>query len=93
LEEKKFKKRLKYLKYYNLNDVKIIHSPINNLIKMLFIYGVYMLANFSFASLAQCIKYKLFHDDNCPTFPIKYTNIPIFPYRKNRLLNKKKKKN
>jgi hypothetical protein len=59
-----------------------MHSPINNLIKMFFQYGVDMLANLSLASLAQCIKYKLLYDDYRPIFPIKYSNIPIFPHRK-----------
>jgi hypothetical protein len=59
-----------------------MHSPINNLIKIFFQYGVDMFANLSLASLAQCIKYKVFYDDYRPTFPIKYSNIPIFPHRK-----------
>jgi hypothetical protein len=62
LEEKEFKIRWDYLKYYNINNVKIMNSPINNLIKMFFQYGVNMLANLSLASLAQCIKYKLLYD-------------------------------
>jgi hypothetical protein len=49
---------------------------------MFFQYGVDMLANLSLGSLAQCIKYKLLYDDYRPTFQIKYSNIPIFPYRK-----------
>jgi hypothetical protein len=55
-------------------------SPINNLIKMFFKYGVDMLANLSLASLARCIKYKLLYDDCTPAFPIKCNNIPIFLY-------------
>jgi hypothetical protein len=63
-----------------------MHSPINNLIKMFFQYGVDMLANLSLASLAQCIKYKLLYDD----FSIKYSNIPIFPHRKKTLEEEEK---
>jgi hypothetical protein len=58
---------------------------------MFYQYGVDMLANLSLASLAQCIKYKLLYDDYRPIFPIKYSNIPIFPHQK-ILLKKKKKK-
>jgi hypothetical protein len=67
-----------------------MHSPINNLIKMFFQYGVDMLANLSLASLAQCIKYKLLHDNYHPTFSIKCSNIPIFPHRKKTLEEEEK---
>jgi hypothetical protein len=89
-EEKECKTRWDCFKYYNINDVKIMHSPINNLIKMFFQYGVDMLVNLSLASLAQCIKYKLLYDDYHPTFPIKYSNIPF--HIEKLLLKKKKKK-
>jgi hypothetical protein len=59
-----------------------MNSPINNLIKIFFQYGVDMLANLSLASLAECIKYKLLYNDYRPSFPIKCNNIPIFPHRK-----------
>jgi hypothetical protein len=39
-KEKKFKTRWDYLKYYNENDVIIMHSPINNLIKMFLIIAL-----------------------------------------------------
>jgi hypothetical protein len=42
---KDFPNRWEYLKYYNINDVKIMISPINNLMKMFFQWKVDMLAN------------------------------------------------
>jgi hypothetical protein len=68
-----------------------MHSPINNLIKMFFQYGVYMLANLSLAILAQYIKHKLLYDDYRPTFPIKCSNIPIFPHPKKTLEEEEEK--
>jgi hypothetical protein len=51
-KEKMFANRLEYLKFYNINDVKIMISPIVNLIKMFFHWKVDMLANITLASIA-----------------------------------------
>jgi hypothetical protein len=51
------------LKNYNVNDVKIMISPIDNLIKMFFKWRVDMLANITLACIAQCMKLKLLYDD------------------------------
>jgi hypothetical protein len=60
---KDFLNRWKYLKYYNINDVEIMISPIDNLIKMFFQWIVVMLANITRASIAQNMKFKLHYDD------------------------------
>jgi hypothetical protein len=56
---KVFPNRWEYLKYCNINDFEIMISPIDNLIMMFFQWKVYMLANITLASIAQCIKFKL----------------------------------
>jgi hypothetical protein len=58
-----FSNRLEYLKYYNINDVEIMISPIDNLIKIFFQWKVDMFANITHASSAQCMKFKLLYDD------------------------------
>jgi hypothetical protein len=49
---KAFFNRWEYLKFYNINDVKIMISPIDNLMKMFFQQKVHMLANITLASIA-----------------------------------------
>jgi hypothetical protein len=63
LKTKGFQNRWEYLKFYNINDVKIMISPIYNLINMLFQWKVDMLTNITLASIAQCMKFKLLYDD------------------------------
>jgi hypothetical protein len=60
---KGFPNRWEYLKYYNINDVEIMISPIDNLIKMFFKWKVDMLGNITLASIAQCMNLKLLYDD------------------------------
>jgi ribosome-interacting GTPase 1 len=52
-------------------------SPIDNLIKMFFKWKVDMLANITLASIAQCMKFKLFYDDWVRTHPLKRSNQPV----------------
>jgi hypothetical protein len=49
---KDFPNRWEYLKLYNINDVEIMISPIDNLIKMFFKWKVDMLANITLAGIA-----------------------------------------
>jgi hypothetical protein len=48
-----FPNRWEYLKFYNINDVKIMISPIDNLMKMFFKWKVDILANITLASIVQ----------------------------------------
>jgi hypothetical protein len=72
-----FTNRWEYLKFYNINDVKIMISPIDNLMKMFFQWKVDMLANITLASIAQCMKFKLLYDDWSRTHPLKRSNQPV----------------
>jgi hypothetical protein len=72
-----FANRWEYLKFYNINYVKIMISPIDNLINMFFKWKVDMLANITLASIAQCMKFKLFYDDLVRTHPLKHSNQPV----------------
>jgi hypothetical protein len=76
-KEKMFPNRWEYLKFYNINDVKIMISPINNLMKMFFKWKVDMLANITLAGIAQCMKFKLLYDDWVRTHPLKRSIQPI----------------
>jgi hypothetical protein len=61
--------------YYYINDVKIMISPIDNLIKMFFQWKVDMLANIILASIAQSMKFKLLYDDWVRTHPLKRSKL------------------
>jgi hypothetical protein len=76
-KEKMFTNRWEYLKFYNINDVKIMISPIDNLMKMFFKWKVDMLANITLASIAQCMKFKLLYDDWVRIHPLKRSNQPV----------------
>jgi hypothetical protein len=52
LKTKGFPNRWEYLKFYNINDVEIIISPIYNLMKMFFQWKIDMLVNITLASIA-----------------------------------------
>jgi hypothetical protein len=52
-----FTNRWEYLKFYNINDVEIMISPIDNLIKMFFQWKEDMLVNITLTSIAQCMKW------------------------------------
>jgi hypothetical protein len=69
--------RWEYLKFYNVNDVEIMISPIDNLIKMFLKWKVDMLANITLAGIAQCMKFKLLYDDWVRTYPLKCSNQPV----------------
>jgi hypothetical protein len=66
-----FPNKWELLKFYNINDVKTMISPIDNLIKMFFQWKVDMLAGITLASIAQCMKFKLLYDDWVRTHPLK----------------------
>jgi hypothetical protein len=68
------------LKYYNINDVEIMISPIDNLIKMFFQWKVDRLDNIILASIAQNMKFKLLYDDLIRTHPPKHSNQPIITF-------------
>jgi hypothetical protein len=74
---KGFPNRWEYLKYYNINDVEIMISPIDKLINMFFKWKVDMLANITLAGIAQCMKFKLLYDDWVRTHPLKRSNQPV----------------
>jgi hypothetical protein len=92
---KGFSNRWEYLKYYNINDVKIMISPIDNLITMFFKWKVDMLANITLACIGQCMKFKLLYDDWVRIYPFKRSNQPVITsfhvYESNN--NYKKKRN
>jgi hypothetical protein len=95
LKIKGFPNRWEYLKYYNINDVEIMISPIDNLIKMFFQWKVDMLANITLAGIVQCMKFKLLYDDWIRTHPFKRSNQPVitsFLVYNNNNYNKKKNK-
>jgi hypothetical protein len=69
-KEKEFQTRWNYLKYYNINDVMIMISPIDNLIGMFFKWGMDMLSNIMLASKVQCMKYKMLYDNYERTKPL-----------------------
>jgi hypothetical protein len=75
---KGFQSRWDYLRYYNINDVKIMLPAIDNLIKMMFEDKVDMLANCTLASCAQCLKYQ-FCFKNFKLNTIKYITSHLIP--------------
>jgi hypothetical protein len=84
------------LKYCNINDVEIMISPIDNLIKMFFQWKVNMLANTTLASIAQCMKFKLLYDDWVRIYSLKRSNQPVITtfhiYESNNNFKKKRVK-
>jgi hypothetical protein len=76
-KSKEFPNRLEYLKYYNINDIEIMISSIDSLIKMFFEWKVDMLANITLASIYQSIKFKLLYDDWVRPHPLKRSNQPV----------------
>jgi hypothetical protein len=79
-KEKGLQTRWDYLKYYNINDVMIMISPIDNLIPMFFKWGMDMLSNITLASNAQCMKFKILYNKYKRTKPLIRSNQPIIPY-------------
>jgi hypothetical protein len=71
---KGFLNRWEYLKHYNIKDVQIMISPIDNLIKIFFQWKVDMFVNITLASIAQYMKFKLLYDDWVRTHPLKRSN-------------------
>jgi hypothetical protein len=79
-KEKGFETRWDYLKHYNINDVMIMISPIDNLIAMFYKWGMDMLSNITLASNAQCMKFKMLYDKYKRAKPLIRSNQPIIPY-------------
>jgi hypothetical protein len=93
---KVFPNRWEYLKFYNIDDIKIIISPIDNLIKMFFQLKVDILANFTLPTIAECMKFKLLYDDLVRMHLLKRSNQPVITsfhgYQTCNCIKKKSKK-
>jgi hypothetical protein len=93
---KGFPNRWEYLKYYNINAIEIMISPIYYLIKTFFQWKVDMFANITLASIAQYIKFKLLYDDLVRTHPLKRSSQPVIitfhGFQTGNSINKKKQK-
>ncbi|KAA6393776.1 MAG: hypothetical protein EZS28_010695 [Streblomastix strix] len=63
VEAAKYTSRWDYLRYYNIQDTRIMIEPIDNLIKMMFKYKIDMLAMFIMSQCANAIKYSSAYDD------------------------------
>jgi hypothetical protein len=51
------------VKYYNISDIMIMISPIDNLLAMFYKWGMNTLLNITLASNAQCMKFKMLYNN------------------------------
>jgi hypothetical protein len=69
------------LKYYNIINVKIMISPIVNLIAVFFKWGIDMLPNITLAGNIQCMKFKMLYDNYKRMKLFIHSNQPVIPFQ------------